>query len=750
MSWQLTSFLILGGALALGFAWYERSRPPARVLALVAALAALAVVGRLAFAPFPNVKPTTDIVLFAGYALGGAPGFAVGAVTALVSNIFFSHGPWTPWQMAAWGGVGMAGGALGALVRGRGWRRARDGDGPAPSEPRELGRWPLALACGLAGLGFGIVMDLYLWTLGAEQTVASYVALSARSLPFNVAHIVGNVVFCLLIGPPLVRALRRYRRRCEVRWAVPRASAGAPVRGGVPTGLVALGLALACGGALGAPTAEARPASGDAARYLLGSQNGDGGFGRSRGDGSREGITGETALGLAAAGRNPRDVKRGDRSVSDYIKSHLPSKDDTGGLERTILVLRAAGLSPHRFAGRNLYRDLVRRRDGDKSFGGRVNHAAFGVFALRAAGASASSGRTRASARRLARASAEWLNGHANKNGEDKGGFGFVPNASSDADNTGAVLQALAAAGLGDGQTAHDAVDYLKKTQETKQPSAGGFRGGRSTPVNAQSTAWAVQGLVAVGQGGDSTARKALSYLRSLQSPADGSIRYSRTSGQTPVWVTGQVLVALRKKVFPLDPVPLRPAAAEPEKGDRPAKKTGDDGSSTRASGQGSAGGRKRSSRTRARGSGPGSGGGAGAGSGAGPGPGSRPGPGDGAAGFASSLPGALPSSFAIGSSAPTSAALAAARGLGALAGAPPTSPGQPPKTAGQLFSDTRGAPSTPVAASKPLGPRRDNPAPRIGAGALLVVLVAGGLLLATGGGARARRLWAVARRRTT
>lgn len=107
MSWQLTSFLILGVALALGFAWYERPRPPARVLALVGALAALAVVGRIAFAPFPNVKPTTDIVLFAGYALGGAPGFAVGAVTALVSNIFFSHGPWTPWQMAAWGGVGM-------------------------------------------------------------------------------------------------------------------------------------------------------------------------------------------------------------------------------------------------------------------------------------------------------------------------------------------------------------------------------------------------------------------------------------------------------------------------------------------------------------------------------------------------------------------------------------------------------------------------------------------------------------------
>ena len=109
MTWQLASFAILAFGLAAGFAWYERSRPSARVLALVAALAALAVVGRLAFAAFPNVKPTTDIVLLAGYALGGAPGFAVGAITPVVSNVFMGQGPWTPWQMAAWGGVGIGG-----------------------------------------------------------------------------------------------------------------------------------------------------------------------------------------------------------------------------------------------------------------------------------------------------------------------------------------------------------------------------------------------------------------------------------------------------------------------------------------------------------------------------------------------------------------------------------------------------------------------------------------------------------------
>ena len=63
MSWQLGAFAILALALAGGFAWYERTRPDARIVALVATLAAFAALGRIAFAALPNVKPTTDIVL---------------------------------------------------------------------------------------------------------------------------------------------------------------------------------------------------------------------------------------------------------------------------------------------------------------------------------------------------------------------------------------------------------------------------------------------------------------------------------------------------------------------------------------------------------------------------------------------------------------------------------------------------------------------------------------------------------------
>src|SRR5437588_12644392 len=136
MSWQAGAFTILAAALAGGFVWYERTRPDARIVALVATLAAFAALGRVAFAAVPNVKPTTDIVLVSGYALGGAPGFMVGALAGFSSNFFFGQGPWTPWQMAAWGATGIIGAALVRPTRGR------------------IGRWPLSTVCGVVGFGF--------------------------------------------------------------------------------------------------------------------------------------------------------------------------------------------------------------------------------------------------------------------------------------------------------------------------------------------------------------------------------------------------------------------------------------------------------------------------------------------------------------------------------------------------------------------------------------------------------------------
>ena len=122
--------------------------------------------------------------MLSGYSLGGPAGFVVGALAALVSNFWLGQGPWTPWQMAAWGLAGLAGAAL------------------AKATHRRLGRWGLALACAVAGLVYGALLDLSVMvTYGGEQSLERYLALSARGIPFNVAHALGNFAFALAAGP---------------------------------------------------------------------------------------------------------------------------------------------------------------------------------------------------------------------------------------------------------------------------------------------------------------------------------------------------------------------------------------------------------------------------------------------------------------------------------------------------------------------------------------------------------------------
>jgi squalene-hopene cyclase-like protein/prenyltransferase/squalene oxidase-like repeat protein len=513
MSWQLASFALLGVGLLAGLAWFEHARPSAKVVSLVATMAALAVVGRIAFAPFPNVKPTTDIVLIAGYAIGAAPGFAVGATTALASNIFFGQGPWTPWQMAAWGLVGVAGGLLGRLMRGR--------------EPRRL---PLALVCALAGFGYGALLDLYQWTLSATHNLSSYLAVSGSSFPYNLAHAVGNFVFALAIGPAFVRALRRYRRRFEVRWEQPAALAAV-----VAALLVAAGASAPPQAA--ASARAARSAEAKALRYIEHVQNTDGGFGGAPGQSSSALYTGWVGLGIAATGHNPRDVRNGKATAITYTRHHMPSAQDVGALERTILLLHAAGVSPRSFGRRDLLSQLEALRRPDGSWEGLVDHTAFGVLALRASGMST----------RALRSSALWIEREQNSDG----GFGFgTKGGSSDSDDTGSAIQALVAAGRGRKPAVRRAVGFLRHAQHAD----GGFGQMSGDSSNAQSTAWAVQGLAAAGRNPNALRRNGhtpIGYLTSLQQ-ANGAIRYSRTSAQTPVWVTGQALTALARKPFPI------------------------------------------------------------------------------------------------------------------------------------------------------------------------------------------------------
>jgi energy-coupling factor transport system substrate-specific component len=524
MSWELASFLVVGAVLVAGFAWYERSRPPSQVVALVAALAALAIAGRIAFAAFPNVKPTTDIVIFAGYALGGAPGFAVGALAGLVSNFWFGQGPWTPWQMVGWGLCGVLGAALALGTR-------------------NAGRLTLATVCGFAGIIYGALLNFSLMaTYGGDLSLRHFLVLEARGIPFDAAHAIANFTLALIAGPAMVRMLIRFRERFE--WgrgeAVPPAGAGPPGvlppglrSGGVAAAVLLLSLVL-----LSILPARAEASSVDRATVWLAlAQNSDGGFGASPGDNSSAAMTGWAMLGLEAAGHNPLDLSRAGKTPVDYLRSHLDEISSTGDLARTIVALEGAGSDPRSLGGRNLVSGLLKRRRDNGSFEDWPGTTAFSIIALRTAGATGGLDR-----------SVSWLSSVQN----DDGGWGDVPGSPSTADGTGAAMEAMPGT-----KAAQRGLTYLRSAQR----KGGGFPLGGDGSVNTQSTAWAIQGILAVGGDPGSYRRGGADpydYLSANQA-GDGHYAYSGSSSQTPVWVTGQVLVAASGKAFPLEPPAKEP-----------------------------------------------------------------------------------------------------------------------------------------------------------------------------------------------
>ncbi len=466
------------------------------------------------------MKPTTDIVIFAGYALGGAPGFAVGALAALVSNFWFGQGPWTPWQMAGWGLCGVLGAALALGTR-------------------NAGRLTLAATCAFAGILYGALMNFSLMaTYGGDLSLRHFLVLEARAIPFEVAHVLGNVVLALVAGPAMVRMLVRFRERFEwerrggASTTAPRGRIGGALRSGGVAAALLLVLSLAF---VPAPAQASSITS--AADWLESQQRPSGGFPADSGGEAGAEMTAWAMLGLAAAGRNPLDLASGGKSPVDFLRSHLSELGDAGDVARTILALEAAGVDPRQFGGEDLVARLLGERSKNGSYQGWPATSAFAVLALRAAGATDATAPT-----------IEWLR---NAQGKD-GGWGNLPRDAGTAEITGAVLQVLTP-----GSEASDhGLSYLR---EGKRPN-GGFAPGNNLAANAQATAWASQGLLAVGKdpADFGKGKSSFTYLRGLQA-ADGHFLQAPGQEGSAVWITADALVPLAGKHLPIAAPPREP-----------------------------------------------------------------------------------------------------------------------------------------------------------------------------------------------
>lgn len=176
------------------FILYERKRTSTLEAVLIAVLVAFAALGRIVFAGLPHFKPVTAIVVIAGASLGCGPGFMTGALTAVVSNMYYGQGPWTPFQMAVWGIIGMLAGLFGEYIR-----------------KSTLGLIAFGAICGVL---YSLLMDICTVFMAEEGfTLARYIFYIFASLPVMVIYSVSNVIFLWILGKPMCRKLARIKQK---------------------------------------------------------------------------------------------------------------------------------------------------------------------------------------------------------------------------------------------------------------------------------------------------------------------------------------------------------------------------------------------------------------------------------------------------------------------------------------------------------------------------------------------------------
>lgn len=160
-------------------------------LILISSLSAISIASRvLVFIPF--FKPCTAMIIISGSVFGPAVGGMVGILTGLVSNIMFGQGPWTPFQMFCWGGIGVIAGVL-----------------------KIKKKW-VAIVFGffITLIFYGGIMNFYsMITGGTVFNIYRYIAFVINGLPCDLIHSAATVVFLYFGWNPFLKRLNRMKTK---------------------------------------------------------------------------------------------------------------------------------------------------------------------------------------------------------------------------------------------------------------------------------------------------------------------------------------------------------------------------------------------------------------------------------------------------------------------------------------------------------------------------------------------------------
>ena len=190
----LVSLVIIAASMLPFIFKFEKRRPEARELVVLAVMIAIGVAGRAAFYMLPQFKPIVAITVITGVAFGCESGFIVGAMIAFVSNFIFGQGPWTPWQMEALGLMGFLAGLL---------------------FHRKDGRLPKLVPLVIFGvlgtiLIYGVIADIStVFTAYSEISWGIVWAKLGSGFVMNLVHAGATLIFLLILARPMLKKLSR-------------------------------------------------------------------------------------------------------------------------------------------------------------------------------------------------------------------------------------------------------------------------------------------------------------------------------------------------------------------------------------------------------------------------------------------------------------------------------------------------------------------------------------------------------------
>jgi len=116
-NYMLLSLMVIIYTMLPFFMVFEKRKPKAREIVLIAMMTAITVCVHIAFHITFPIQIGTSLVIISGIALGPEAGFLVGALARFVCNFYMGQGPWTPWQMFCWGLMGFLAGLIFARIK---------------------------------------------------------------------------------------------------------------------------------------------------------------------------------------------------------------------------------------------------------------------------------------------------------------------------------------------------------------------------------------------------------------------------------------------------------------------------------------------------------------------------------------------------------------------------------------------------------------------------------------------------------